>query len=127
MGFIYEVWKKKISENLIQNYLSIEGLAYWILDDGSLNKSKGFMTLHTEGFLKSEVFQLSKELNEKFDLNTKPLVKHKKSIKNPNPIFYWILYIPKKDVAKLFQKTEFSHVFMQVPSLLYKMPKKCTH
>lgn len=112
--------KKSIKPTLILDYLSVEGLAYWILDDGSLNKSKGYMTLHTEGFNKSEVSLICKELNQKFSLNTKPM--EKKNYKNKNKPSYWIVYVPKASVAKLCQMEQLCKIIQSVSSLKHKLP-----
>lgn len=42
--------KKKISKNLILDYLTPQGLAYWIMCDGSLQNDKKTIILHTQGF-----------------------------------------------------------------------------
>ena len=47
--------KKTRVPGTLLTYITAKGLAYWILDDGSLNKNKGYLTLHTEGFRKKEV------------------------------------------------------------------------
>ena len=80
--------KKTISENLITNYLTCKGLAYWIMCDGSLQKNKKTIILHTQGYTLKENHNLSAELNMKFKLNTK--VKSHKSK-------YYVIEIPAKN------------------------------
>lgn len=63
--------KKKISENLIKNYLTFKKLAYWIMCHGFLQKNKKTIILHTQGFTFKENHILSAELNMIFKLNTK--------------------------------------------------------
>lgn len=70
---------KKIQEGLILNYLTDRGLAYWIMGDGSLNKDRKTMILHTQSYTKTENLILSRELNEKFGFSSE-VIKHKKKI-----------------------------------------------
>jgi hypothetical protein len=70
--FFYK--KKTISHNLIKNYLTPRGLAYWIMCDGSLQNDKKSIILHTQSFSEKENTILSNELNVKFNLNTKVIV-----------------------------------------------------
>lgn len=64
--FINKLGKKSISKNLIKNYLTPRGLAYWFMDDGGKldysSKSKGIV-FNTQGFTFEEVENMSKELN----------------------------------------------------------------
>jgi hypothetical protein len=67
--------KKVIKPNLVQDYLTEVGLAYWFMDDGGKldytpNLGKGIV-LHTQGFSKGEVIELSEGLKKKFNLQTK--------------------------------------------------------
>lgn len=112
--------KKSVQPNLVLEHLSEEGFAYWVLDDGSYHKSKGYITLHTEGFTYKEVCVLSKELNQKFHLNTKPL--EKKNYKNKQKPSYWIIYIPKASVKVLYNMPNFCKIIQGVPSLAHKLP-----
>jgi hypothetical protein len=59
--------KKIIIPNLILDHLSAEGLAYWIMDDGSLQNDKKTMIIHTQSYSYEEVMILSYELNKKFN------------------------------------------------------------
>jgi hypothetical protein len=47
---IQNTYSKKIGENLILNFLKHRGLAYWIMCDGSLQKNKKTIILHTQEF-----------------------------------------------------------------------------
>ena len=75
IGDLFKVkGKKRIKEGLILEELSERGLAYWIMDDGSLN---GKVTIiHTSGYEEKEVKILSAELNEKFGFRSE-VIKHK--------------------------------------------------
>lgn len=61
--------KKQVPSN-IGDLLTIEGLAYWIADDGGWIKSKGHVILSTNSFTLAEVELLVSVLNTKFDLKT---------------------------------------------------------
>lgn len=59
---------KGISDNLINDYLTEVGLAYWFMDDGGkLDYNKGSknksIVLNTQNFLYSEVISMSKDIN----------------------------------------------------------------
>jgi hypothetical protein len=76
--YIYLVPKyvKKIKEGLILNHLTASGLAYWIMGDGSLQKDRKTMILHTQSYTKTENIILSRELNEKFSFESE-VISHK--------------------------------------------------
>ena len=66
--------KKGISENLVQDHLTPKGLAYWFMDDGgkldyNKNSKNKSIVLNTHSFPEEEVLNMSKELNEKFNLD----------------------------------------------------------
>ena len=63
--------KKTITPNLICDYLTARGLAYWIMCDGSLQRYNKSLILHTQGFSQEENNILSNELNLKFKLRTR--------------------------------------------------------
>ena len=46
--------RKTISPNLIRDHITPRSLAYWIMCDGSLTKTKKALILHTEGFTEKE-------------------------------------------------------------------------
>lgn len=100
--------KKIIIPNLILNHLTAEGLAYWIMDDGSLNNKT--MIIHTQSYSHEEVMILSYELNKKFNLNSR-VIPHKKK--------YWVILIPSDNFELLSQLIlPFIH-----PSMGYKLNK----
>jgi hypothetical protein len=81
--------------DFILNNVNEISLAYWIMGDGSLNKRDKILTLHTESFSKESNEIISKELNEKFNLNSKVGIS-----KSKNKIYYMI-YIPRKDLNNI--------------------------
>lgn len=76
LGDLFIINKRKsILPNLIKNYLTEEGLAFWFMDDGGKwnyhkNTYDRSLVLHTQGFNEKEVNLLIFELNDKFSLNT---------------------------------------------------------
>lgn len=79
--FINEKGKKHIKQNLIKDYLTPLGLAYWFMDDGGKmdygpNEGKGIL-LHTQGFNLEEVEFLSEGLIEKYNLICYPKLERK--------------------------------------------------
>jgi hypothetical protein len=82
---------KTIQEGLILNHyhLTDRGLAYWNMGVGSLQKDRKTMILHTfclklkskgQSYTKTEKFNLSRELNEKFGFRSEVIL-HKKTKK----------------------------------------------
>ena len=65
----------KIVPSNIQNLLSPRGLAYWIMDDGSL-QNKG-LHLNTYGFTQQDLFLLKTTLENMFGENTLKCTIHK--------------------------------------------------
>ena len=65
----------KIVPSNIQNLLSPRGLAYWIMDDGSL-QNKG-LHLNTYGFTPQDIFLLKTTLENMFGENTLKCTIHK--------------------------------------------------
>lgn len=59
---------KKVVPETIGDLLTPIGLAYWIADDGSFNKTNHAVVLHTQGFSLKEVELLIKVLKNKFNL-----------------------------------------------------------
>lgn len=106
----YNIKKKSIQPSLVLNHLEKEGLAYWVIGDGSLHREKRVVTLHTQSYNYEENLLLSKELNEKFLFSSK-VVKHKTS---------FVIQFPTKDANKL-------HTILSpylLSSMKYKLPKK---
>ncbi len=101
--------RKMIQKNLIKNNLTAAGFAYWVMCDGSLQKNKKTIILHTQSFTFAENCLLSVELNEKFTLHTK-VIKHK--------IVYYVIEIPAKDSACVLHLLE-PYI---IDSMKYKLP-----
>jgi len=79
------------------------------MGDGSLQKDKKTMILHTQGYTFDENIILSKELNTKFGFSTS-VIFHKKK--------YWVIKIPSKD-AFLLHSLISPHMHV---SMRYKLP-----
>ena len=101
--------KKEIFENLITKHLTPIGFAYWVMCDGSLQKSKNSIVLHTQGFTKLENLLAVKELNQKWGLSCEIIV-HKQK--------YWVIKTHPKDVKILHSLLK---PFL-IPSMKYKLP-----
>lgn len=95
---------------MIINYLEKEGLAYWIIGDGSLHREKRVLTLHTQSFSFIENKQISLELNQKFTLNSK-VVKHKSK---------YVIQFPTQDANQIHDIIKDSII----TSIKYKIPRK---
>lgn len=64
---------KTVAVNLITDYLTARGLAYWFMDDGgkldyNKNSSNKGIVLNTHSFKSNEVKRMCKELSDKFNL-----------------------------------------------------------
>ena len=82
--------KKQVWSGLVRDYLTAQGFCYWVMCDGSLQKNRKTLILHSQGFSKQENQVLSDELNAKFQLHSRVLShKHK----------YFVLEIPFQDAA----------------------------
>lgn len=101
--------KKSIKPGLITNHLTDLSLAYWIMDDSSLQNDKKSMIIHTQSYTKTEVGLLSSELNIKFSLNSR-VIQHKK--------IHHVIFIPSSD-NKLLYNLISPHVH---PTMNYKLP-----
>lgn len=109
-NIVYNQKKKSIYSGIILKYLTHEGLAYWVIGDGSLHREGRVLTLHTQGFSKEENYTLSKELNKKFSINSK-IVAHKKA---------YVIQFSTKDANTL-------HDILKpyiISSMIYKLPRK---
>lgn len=109
--FYNEFGVKVIKTGLILNHLTPLGLAFWIMCDGSLDKNKKTLILHTQSFTKAENYLLSRELNQKFGFNSK-VIEHKDK--------YWVIRFDIKD-ASLIHDLIKSHM---IASMEYKLPEK---
>ena len=81
------------------------------MGDGSLQKDKKSMVLHTQCWSQELNECLSSELNEKFNLNTR-VIPHKNK--------YHVIFIPSKDNIKLHNLI---NEHMLKPLFEYKIPK----
>jgi len=100
---------KTIQEGLILNHLTDRGLAYWIMGDGSLQKDRKTMILHTQSYNKNENLILSRELNEKFGFSSEVIL-HKKK--------YFVVKFNSKDALTL-QNLIKPYI---IESMKYKIP-----
>lgn len=98
---------KTIKNGLISDHLTVIGLAYWVMGDGSLNKDKT-MILHTQSYTQAENLILVNELNSKFGFNAK-VVPHKNK--------YWVIRFSSTDSRKL---SELIKPYI-IPSMEYKL------
>ena len=99
--------KIKIVAKNIAKLLTPRGLAYWIMDDGSLSKYNQTI-LHTRAFEKDHVILLQNALKKIFNLNSRIEEKEKNQ---------WVIFIPVK------QKVPLKTIVMpyMVDSMLYKI------
>jgi len=100
---------KTIQEGLILNHLTDRGLAYWIMGDGSLQKDRKTMILHTQSYNKNENLILSRELNEKFGFRSEVIL-HKKK--------YFVIKFNSKDALALHNLIK-PYI---IESMKYKIP-----
>lgn len=100
---------KTIQEGLILNHLTDRGLAYWIIGDGSLQKDRKTMILHTQSYTKTENLILSRELNEKFGFSSEVIL-HKKK--------YFVIKFNSKDAITLHNLIK-PYI---IESMKYKIP-----
>ena len=82
--------KKVVKEGLVKDNLTARGLAYWVMDDGSVDGKTTI--IHTSNFKGEEVLLLSTELNEKFGLSSEVLT-HK--------VKYRVIKIPYTDGERM--------------------------
>lgn len=52
--------RKRVEAGLIANHLTARGLAYWIMCDGSLQRGRRSLILHTQGYTEEENLLLSR-------------------------------------------------------------------
>jgi hypothetical protein len=101
---------KTIQKGLILNHLTPIGLAFWVMGDGSLQKDRKTMILHTQSYTELENFILSEELNAKFGFTTE-VIPHKDK--------YFCIKFNSKDALLLHNLIK-PHVHS---SMAYKIPK----
>ena len=92
----------KIVPSNIQNLLSPRGLAYWIMDDGSL-QNKG-LHLNTYGFSNQDVLKLKSTLENMFGENTLKCSIHKH--KKGERIYIWgeSMGVVRHNISKFMHK-----------------------
>lgn len=106
---------KGIQKNLINDYLTEKGLAYWFMDDGGKldynknTKNKG-LVLNTHSFSEEEVSMMSLELNNKFNLRTSVRLNKKKNV----------IVIDSNSYERFLDLT---YLYI-IPSMRYKFPFK---
>lgn len=69
--------KKSISFDLVNNFLTPRVFAYWVMCDGSLDRNKKILILHTQSFSFEENVLLTISLNRKFNLNCEVITDRK--------------------------------------------------
>lgn len=79
------------------------------MDDGSLDKNKKMMTIHSQSFNYEINLLLSNGINKKFNLNSEVII-HKNK--------YYVIRIPSKDHNTLHNLLK-NHLHF---SMLYKLP-----
>jgi LAGLIDADG DNA endonuclease family len=105
---------KSVVNNLITDYLSERGLAYWFMDEGGKldynknSKNRG-LVLNTQSFSEKEVNMMSKELKIKFNLDTNLRLNKNK----------YIIVINSTSFRKFLDLT-YKYI---IPSMRYKLPK----
>ena len=102
---------KIIPKDSINSLTSIS-LAYWIMDDGSFNKGKGYLILCTDSYSREEVLHLIDILKNKFNLSA-ALV----SIKKKNKNFYYRVRVNKSSMPHLIELVK-PYI---IPSMVYKL------
>lgn len=99
----------KVVPKNIHELLTARGLAYWIMDDGSISYYNQTI-LHTRAFTKEEVILLQNALKINFELRTR--IEEKQTNQ-------WIIYIPVRQKIAL---TKIVGAYMH-ETMLYKIKK----
>lgn len=89
---------KKVTRKWL-SLMTIEAVAWWYMDDGSLAPETGYTTFHTEGFTEPEVRLLSLWLKKTFGIHNK--IRTVKSRSKPGT-YYWIIHLNYPATRKLF-------------------------
>jgi len=97
----------KILDNLFSSFFS---LAIWYMDDGSLNKGRGRVTLHTEGFTYEENLLIKEALANKLNIEAKVYPNRKRGL------YFLCLNRPN---ARSFFDIIYPYI---IPSMEYKLP-----
>ena len=106
---------KKVINSTINNYITKRSLALWYMDDGNLGGSNN-ITLHTQGFVKSNVEVLVKMLKSNFDIDATISTVTKKG---PTKMaYYYIIRMDKENSEKYLTLIK----GLVHPNLKYKIP-----
>nr|WVH38006.1 LAGLIDADG endonuclease [Fomes fomentarius] len=99
------------------NRLTPVSLAYWIMDDGSFNKSKGYLILCTLSYCKEDVLYLISILKTKFNFRAALFWPNQPSEEAKNNKIYYRIRINKSSMPSLIElvKPYF------ISSMLYKL------
>lgn len=105
--------KKSVPKYLIKNHLTEKGLAYWFMDEGgkldyNKNSKNKSIVLNTHSFSEEEVLNMSKELNEKFNLDCE--IRSNKGKK---------IIVLKSSSSLIFRKLVAQYI---ISELRYKLP-----
>lgn len=102
--------KKQIRLDLVNNFIIPISFAYWVMCDGSLDRSKKSLILHTQGFSFRENGLLSDALNERFNIKS-CVIAHKKK--------YYVIRISGESATAVNEILK-NHL---IPSMMYKLPQ----
>jgi hypothetical protein len=107
---------KIVPKNSI-NRITPVSLAYWIMDDGSFSKSKGYLILCTDSYCKEDVLYLISILKTKFNLSSALVKISRPTVLENNTKIYYRIRINKSSLPILIElvKPYF------IPSMLYKL------
>lgn len=115
-NWVYEEFYVKINNKNIKivpknsfDRLTAVSLAFWIMDDGSFNKSKGYLILCTDSYSREDVLYLISILETKFNLSC-GLIEYKKDKA-------YRIRINKSSLPHLISLIR-PHI---IPSMLYKI------
>lgn len=107
--FLKDGKRKSIYENLITEHLTDFGFAYWVMCDGSLQKDRNCLILHTQSFTRSENLLATREMNQKWGLSC-TVISHKQD--------FCVIKSHAKDALTL-------HLLLKpylIESMRYKLP-----
>ena len=94
----------KIVPKDIINKLTPVSLAYWIMDEGSFNKSKGYLILCTDSYCKEDVFfYLISILKTKFNLSAALFSTSPPRVESQDSKIYYRIRINKSSMPSLIE------------------------
>lgn len=102
-------YQKRLHEDVLYEWLTPRAFTYWVMSDGSLQKDKRTLILHSQSFSLEENRKAQRVLNEKFGFHSR-VVSHK--------THYSVLCIPAQDASRV-QALLTPFV---LPSFYYKVP-----